>query len=166
MDGIELANWNWKVVHRFVSERFGISLSRSGCLNYPRLHGGRLCRGTARTSTAASDRVVHHSTILEFDFPSYRTDAAQQRGQAEEVDLQYYLTRDRRRKALRGPYHLGSRQHQHGLLHRLAWLPARRPGPLGASPPFPRMPPLDRIATGHRHRQGVGTAFVDSDRVE
>ena len=50
--------------------------------------GGRLYRGTARTSTAASDRVVHHSTILEFDFPSYRTDAAQQRGQAEEVNRQ------------------------------------------------------------------------------
>ena len=88
MDGIELANWTWKVVQRFVSERFGISLSRSVYLNYSRLHGGRLCRGTARTSTAASDRVVHRSTILEFDFPSYRTDAARQRGQAEEVNRQ------------------------------------------------------------------------------
>ena len=27
MAGIELANWNWKVVHRFVSERCGINLS-------------------------------------------------------------------------------------------------------------------------------------------
>ena len=34
MVGIELTNWNWKVVHQFVSERFSISLSRSGCLNY------------------------------------------------------------------------------------------------------------------------------------
>ena len=34
MAGIELANWNWKVVHQFVLERFGIVLSRSGCLNY------------------------------------------------------------------------------------------------------------------------------------
>ena len=32
--GIGMANWNWRVVHRFVSERFGISLSRSSCLNY------------------------------------------------------------------------------------------------------------------------------------
>ena len=32
--GIELANWNWKVVRQFVSERYGIGLSRSGCLNY------------------------------------------------------------------------------------------------------------------------------------
>ena len=28
MAGIELANWNWKVVHRFVSERFDVSLHR------------------------------------------------------------------------------------------------------------------------------------------
>ena len=27
--GIELANWNWKVVRQFVSERYGIGLSRS-----------------------------------------------------------------------------------------------------------------------------------------
>ena len=26
--GIDLANWNWKVVRRFVQERFGLSLSR------------------------------------------------------------------------------------------------------------------------------------------
>ena len=32
--GIDLANWNWKVVRRFVRERFGLSLSRSSCLNY------------------------------------------------------------------------------------------------------------------------------------
>ena len=32
--GIGLANWNWKGVHQFVRKRFGISLSRSGCLNY------------------------------------------------------------------------------------------------------------------------------------
>ena len=34
MSGIELANWNWKVVRQFVSKRFGIGLSRSTCLNY------------------------------------------------------------------------------------------------------------------------------------
>ena len=34
MAGIELANWNWRVVHQFVLERFGIVLSRGGCLNY------------------------------------------------------------------------------------------------------------------------------------
>lgn len=32
--GINLANWNWKVVRRFVQEQFGLWLSRSSCLNY------------------------------------------------------------------------------------------------------------------------------------
>ena len=36
----------------------------------------------------ATDQVVHHSVILEFVVPSYRTNAAQQRGQAEEVNRQ------------------------------------------------------------------------------
>ncbi len=42
-------------------------------------------------TAAAIDRVVHHAVILEFDVPSYRTDAAQQRGEtaaAEEVNRQ------------------------------------------------------------------------------
>ena len=39
-------------------------------------------------TAAAIDRVVHHSVILEFDVPSYRTDATQQRGHAEEVNRQ------------------------------------------------------------------------------
>ena len=45
-------------------------------------------------TAAAIDRVVHHSVILEFGVPSYRTNAAQQRGQAEEVNRQIWLTRD------------------------------------------------------------------------
>ena len=32
--GIELANWYWNRIRQFVSERFGISLSRSSCLNW------------------------------------------------------------------------------------------------------------------------------------
>ena len=32
--GIGLANWNWRVVHWFVWERFGLSLCRNSCLNY------------------------------------------------------------------------------------------------------------------------------------
>jgi len=32
--GLELANWYWRVVRRFVWERFGLNLSRSSCLNY------------------------------------------------------------------------------------------------------------------------------------
>ena len=32
--GLELANWYWKAVRQFVLESFGISLSRSSCLNW------------------------------------------------------------------------------------------------------------------------------------
>jgi transposase len=32
--GIDLADWNWKVVRRFVAERFGITLTRGSCHNY------------------------------------------------------------------------------------------------------------------------------------
>ena len=39
-------------------------------------------------TAAALGRVVHHSVILEFAVPSYRTDAAQQRGQEQEVNRQ------------------------------------------------------------------------------
>ena len=39
-------------------------------------------------TAAAIDRVVHHSVILEFDVPSYRTGVAQQRGQEREVNRQ------------------------------------------------------------------------------
>ena len=35
-------------------------------------------------TAAAIDRIVHHSVILEFDVPSYRTAVAQNR-QAEDV---------------------------------------------------------------------------------
>ena len=38
------------------------------------------------TTAAAIDLAVHHSVILEFDVPSYRTNAAQQRVQAAEVN--------------------------------------------------------------------------------
>ena len=31
--GIELANWYWKVVRQYVSERYGVCMSRSSCLN-------------------------------------------------------------------------------------------------------------------------------------
>ena len=37
-------------------------------------------------TAAAIDRIVHHSVILEFDMPSYRTNAAQNRQTEEESD--------------------------------------------------------------------------------
>lgn len=32
--GIDLANWNWKVVHLFIEKHFDLTLCRSSCLNY------------------------------------------------------------------------------------------------------------------------------------
>ena len=32
--GIELANWNWKVVREFIERSFGLILGRSSCVNY------------------------------------------------------------------------------------------------------------------------------------
>ena len=37
--GIDLANWNWKVVRRFVEDRFGLALSRSSCLTPYQVRG-------------------------------------------------------------------------------------------------------------------------------
>ena len=38
------------------------------------------------TTAAAIDRLVHHSVILEFDVPSYRTEDAKKRGVDIEKD--------------------------------------------------------------------------------
>ena len=41
--GIDLANWNWKVVRQFIEVRCGVRLSRATCLRY--LHRlGFVCR--------------------------------------------------------------------------------------------------------------------------
>lgn len=32
--GLDLADWNWKVVRKFIQQRFGLTLCRSSCLNY------------------------------------------------------------------------------------------------------------------------------------
>ena len=39
-------------------------------------------------TAAAIDRIVHHSVILEFDMPSYRTSEAQNRQAENEADRQ------------------------------------------------------------------------------
>jgi transposase len=46
--GIEQASWHWKVVRRFVSERFGITLERSACQHYLRRLGFVVKRPTKR----------------------------------------------------------------------------------------------------------------------
>ena len=56
MSGIEMANWNWKVVRQFLREHFGISLSRSSCLNYLHRLGFVLKRPKKRLVKADQDK--------------------------------------------------------------------------------------------------------------
>ena len=58
--GIELANWYWKVVRQYVSERCGV-LSRSSCLNY--LH--RLIRLQAPQEAPAPDAEKREAFVVE-----------------------------------------------------------------------------------------------------
>lgn len=46
--GIDLADWHWKVVRRFVSERYGITLARSSCRRYLHRLGFVVKRPTKR----------------------------------------------------------------------------------------------------------------------
>ena len=44
--------------------------------------------GSGRLIGGLLDRITYHLHILEFDVPSYRTDAAHRRGQEQEVNRQ------------------------------------------------------------------------------
>jgi hypothetical protein len=61
---MELANWNWKVVRQFVSERFGIELSRSSCLNYLHRLGFVLRRPKKRLLKA--DEAKREAFVAEY----------------------------------------------------------------------------------------------------
>ena len=54
--GIELGDWNWEVVRQFVSEHFGLTLGRSGCLKYLHRLGFVLKRPKERLLKADQDR--------------------------------------------------------------------------------------------------------------
>ena len=62
--GIGMANWNWKVVCQYVSEHFGISLSRSSCLNYLHRLGFVLKRPKKRLVKA--DEAKRESFVAEY----------------------------------------------------------------------------------------------------
>ena len=62
--GIELSNWNWKVVRQFVEERFGLALSQSGCLNYLHRLGFVLKRPKKRLLKA--DPVRREAFVSEY----------------------------------------------------------------------------------------------------
>ena len=69
MSGIEMANWNWKVVRQFVSKRFGIGLSRSTCLNYLHRSGFVLKRPKKRLVKADEQKreafVAEYATLSD-----------------------------------------------------------------------------------------------------
>jgi transposase len=50
--GIDLANWNWKVVRAFIARRCGPVLCRSSCLNYLHRLGFVVCRPKKRLTKA------------------------------------------------------------------------------------------------------------------
>ena len=62
--GIELANWNWKVVRQFVSEKYGIGLSRSSCLNWLHRLGFALKRPKKRLLKA--DAAKREAFVAEY----------------------------------------------------------------------------------------------------
>ena len=73
--GIVMANWYWKVVRQFVSERFGISLSRSSCLNWLRRLGFAFKRPKKRLLKA--DAAKRETFVAEY---AALVDEAQQVG--------------------------------------------------------------------------------------
>ncbi len=62
--GIELSKWNWRVVRRFVEERFGLALSRRSCLNYLHWLGFVLKRPKKRLLKADPSR--RESFVAEY----------------------------------------------------------------------------------------------------
>ena len=73
--GLDLANWNWKVVRRFVQERFEVSLSRSSSLNYLHRLGFVLKRPKKRLLKA--DAAKRETFVAEY---AALVDEAQQMG--------------------------------------------------------------------------------------
>ena len=59
-----LANWNWRVVHQFVADRFGISLNRSSCLNYLHRLGFAFKRPKKRLLKA--DETKREAFVVEY----------------------------------------------------------------------------------------------------
>ena len=54
--GLDLANWNWKVVRQFIQERLGLTLGHSSCLNYLHRLGFVLKRPKKRLAKANAEK--------------------------------------------------------------------------------------------------------------
>ena len=64
MAGIGLANWNWKLVRQFLSERCGVSLCRSSCLNY--LHRMGFAFKRPRKRLVKADEAKREAFVAEY----------------------------------------------------------------------------------------------------
>jgi transposase len=53
--GIDLANWKWKMVYLFIEKHFGLTLCRSSCLNYLHRLGFVLKRSKKRLLKSDSE---------------------------------------------------------------------------------------------------------------
>ncbi len=62
--GIGLANWNWRVVHRFVWERFGLSLCHSSCLNY--MHRLGFAFKSPKKRLVKADEAKREAFVVEY----------------------------------------------------------------------------------------------------
>ncbi len=62
--GIDLSHWNWKVVRRYVQDRFGLGLGRSSCPNYLHRLGFMLKRLKKRLRKA--DPVRRAAFVAEY----------------------------------------------------------------------------------------------------
>jgi len=93
--GIELSNWNWKVVRQFLKQSFDLGLSRSSCLNYLHRLGFVLKRPKKRLLKAKEEArkafILQYSQIRKeaqesgakiffVDEAHFRADAADLRG--------------------------------------------------------------------------------------
>ena len=82
--GLDLANWNWKVVRQFVQERFGRLLSSRSCLNYLHRLGFVVKRPKKRLLKANAEKraafvaayVALRAEVLERDAKIFFVDEA------------------------------------------------------------------------------------------
>ena len=64
LSSIELANWNWKAVRRFIADWFGVRLCRSSCLNY--LHRLGFAFKRPKKSLVKADAAKREAFVAEY----------------------------------------------------------------------------------------------------
>ena len=77
MAGIELANWNWRVIRQFLLERCSVSLCRSSCLNY--LHRLEFAFKRPKKRLLKADETKREAFVAEYAALRTRRGALAQR---------------------------------------------------------------------------------------